>query len=289
MKERKFSIKKKIFASASMLTVSAVMLSSATYAWFTMSTEVTVTGMNVKATAADGLLITDTNVAADRVWEISKNINMTSAVALAPTSTVDGSAWAYAKSAHFDNADPEQTATGYTDLSAFTYTNPDNGSHWITGEGVGSNGTGDSKVDYVLLKNFYVKASGDAAWDKDLTIENVTATLSTTNTGEGVDNIYKSLRVLVVVGNQSFIYAPVTGYDSTIKYKNTTTLTLVPSTTQSVFTAVDSIPIVDASAINVKMYIYFEGEDEACKSSNVSGITLNDATISATFGVADNT
>lgn len=47
MKETKFSVKKKILASASMLTVSAIMLSSATYAWFSINKQVSVTGIDV--------------------------------------------------------------------------------------------------------------------------------------------------------------------------------------------------------------------------------------------------
>jgi hypothetical protein len=299
MKETKFSVKKKILASASMLTVSAIMLSSATYAWFTMSTEVSVTGMNVKATAADGLLITDTTVTADRVWATSKDIGMTGYAELAPTNTANGTAWCSAKSDLFDNAMSEQTATGaYTTLGSFTYTAPDSGSHWMTGEGIGSiTGTDSSVTNYVLLKNFYIKSSGDTAWSKDLTVEEVTATIDTTNlSGEGdaaakakQDDLYKSLRVLLVVGNESFIYAPITGYDNSIKYQGTgTNLTLVPSTTQSVFTAVNTIPVGDVDGINVKMYIYFEGEDDNCKSSNISGIALNYVTVSARFGVVDN-
>ncbi len=287
-KTTKNSAMKKLLPAIGMLSISAMMLASSTYAWFTMSDTVSVDGMKLKATASDGLLITDTTVSP--VWEISKNIEMSSAVALAPTSTSDGTDWVYAKSTHFDDEDSEQAVANYTSLD-LTYTAPaSNGANWLaSGEGVGA----ASNVQYVLLKNFYVKASGNAAWAKDLTVERVTATISTANTASGADNIYKSLRVLVAVGSgnnrQTFIYAPVTGYDSTIKYKNTTDLTLKASDTRSIFTNVNSIPITDAGAINVQMYMYFEGEDDACKTSNVSGITLNDVTVSATFGTADNT
>lgn len=275
----------KIVSAAAMLAVSASMLGTSTYAWFTMNNTVTVDGMKLKATASDGLLITDTTDYS-RVWETSKNINMTSAVALSPTNTKDGSVWVYAKSDHYDDEDSEQAADNYTQLTLGYEAPSSNGANWLsTGEGVGSSGN----VNYVLFKNFYVKGSGDVAWSKDLTVESVTATLSTTNSADGADNIYKSLRVLIVVGSQSFIYAPVNGYDNTIKFKNTDDLTLKASNAQSIFTGVNSIPVGNTDGINVKMYMYFEGEDDACKTSNVSGISLNDATISASFGTADNT
>lgn len=59
MKTTKFSLNKKIMASASMLLVSAFMLSSATYAWFTMNTEVSVTGMQMKTVVSSNLQIDD--------------------------------------------------------------------------------------------------------------------------------------------------------------------------------------------------------------------------------------
>jgi hypothetical protein len=304
---KKNSAMKKMIPALGMLMVSASMLATSTYAWFTMSDTVSVTGMKLKATASDGLLITDTNVAADRVWATSKDIQMTSGVALSPTNTADGSEWVAAKSANFDNADKDQDAAGYTTICApsansavnFTYTNPaSNGSHWITGEGVGSQTISSVEANYVLLKNFWVKSSGDADWSKDLTVESVTATIGTTNlTGEeNADarakeaNLYKSLRVLIVVGNESFIYAPITTDDNAVKFKGTgNALTLKANNAQSVFAAVNTIPIADSSAVNVKMYMYFDGEDLNCKTSNVSGISLNDVTVSAVFGTIDNT
>lgn len=57
MKDTKFSMKKKLFASTSMLVVSAMMLSTATYAWFTMNKEVTITGMEVRTHVGSNLLI----------------------------------------------------------------------------------------------------------------------------------------------------------------------------------------------------------------------------------------
>lgn len=57
MKQTKFTARKRIMASASMLVVSAVMLSSATYAWFTMSREVEVQNIQLTATVPDDMQI----------------------------------------------------------------------------------------------------------------------------------------------------------------------------------------------------------------------------------------
>lgn len=51
------SAKKKLIPAVAMFTASAVMLSTATYAWFTMNKEVQVTGLNMTATAGRSLEI----------------------------------------------------------------------------------------------------------------------------------------------------------------------------------------------------------------------------------------
>ena len=50
---------RRLIPAIAMLLVSAVMLSTASFAWFTISTEAEVTGMSVAATASSSLLITD--------------------------------------------------------------------------------------------------------------------------------------------------------------------------------------------------------------------------------------
>ena len=66
MKKTTFNPGKKIMASASMLLVSTMMLSSATYAWFTMNKTVTVSGMelNVKADSTYLIIGEETTAAA---------------------------------------------------------------------------------------------------------------------------------------------------------------------------------------------------------------------------------
>jgi hypothetical protein len=57
MKQTKFTARKRIMASASMLVISAVMLSTSTYAWFTMNKDVTVDGFQLTAKADSTYLI----------------------------------------------------------------------------------------------------------------------------------------------------------------------------------------------------------------------------------------
>ena len=54
---KKNTTMRKIVPAAGMLSISAVMLATSTYAWFTMNKEVEVTGLQMQATASSGLEI----------------------------------------------------------------------------------------------------------------------------------------------------------------------------------------------------------------------------------------
>jgi hypothetical protein len=51
------ALKKELLVAVVMLLVAAVALSGSTYAWFAMNNQVTVTGMEVRTTTGDNLLI----------------------------------------------------------------------------------------------------------------------------------------------------------------------------------------------------------------------------------------
>ncbi|MGN0618394.1 MAG: hypothetical protein ACI4J7_05170 [Ruminiclostridium sp.] len=61
--KRKNSALKKLIPAVAMLATSAVMLSTATYAWFTMNKEVKMTGLNMTATVGEGIEIALAEVA----------------------------------------------------------------------------------------------------------------------------------------------------------------------------------------------------------------------------------
>ena len=59
--KKKNSASKKLFSAVAMLTCSAVMLSTATYAWFTMNKEVQVNGLAMRTKTSSNLLISSNN------------------------------------------------------------------------------------------------------------------------------------------------------------------------------------------------------------------------------------
>ena len=254
-----------------------------TYAWFTMNKEVSVTGMKVQATASEGLVISGDNKS---TWQTDWDVAMPTGVKLYPTNTNgDPTKWAVAYSKRFDNADAEQSGTGYTDLT-LAYTTA-SGTTFGSGEGIGQVTASGSTQNYVLKKKFFIKSTGDNPLSADLIVKEVTATVDT-RTGSGSANLNKALRVLIVVGDEQFIYAPVTGYDSSIKYKGTgDNLTLIGSSTASTAEDVNTIGNLDSSAVQVDVYIYYEGEDDNCKSSNITGINVDTLNVGIKFGYTE--
>jgi len=155
----------------------------------------------------------------------------------------------------------------------------------------------DDGEGYYVMYKYYLKSSGDS----DLAVKNlqvaVKATKKTGDTGTSTD-LEKSLRVGVIMpvstaanaGNsQALIFAPVTGGDSSYSVTTATSgstsqaVTAVTATTGSfsdyttLNTATDgtaniTIPKVTSDGIPVYVYAWFEGEDQNCKSDNLTDI-----------------
>jgi len=291
-KERKKTMKqyRKLIPALCMLLVAAIMMGTSTFAWFSMNTQVTATGMQVKAVAEDGILISNS---AKTSWTNEATATVTTA-SLVPTSTAGTKtpAWAHNTSPDADNANADATS-GYTDLS-LKWTNSTFGEGFVDIDGGTANSKDANEKSYVLLNEFYIKSSGDTLTlgadktYKDLYINDVTVTSA--GSWLAIDN---SLRVLVVVGNAACIYAPVINKASgattmTYKFKAATSVTALDATASEGYdmtTSTTSIPNTDSGAVKAQVYIYFEGEDANCKSTNISGVTTNNLSVTVNFGI----
>lgn len=214
----KNSARRKLIPAIGMLTVSAMMLSSSTYAWFTMNKEVEVSGLEMKTKVGSNLLICSDNLEAnyssDRVVFGRKAL-------LEPVSTVSGKtgsffyttdAKATGEKAHDETADGvaeefkyipynENTAlsgSATSDATAgkYKYDKTFNEKYTIATTDMGSTDafkTAYGYVDYV----FYLKATGEAAdqqlrmtqCDLNYTYDNA-ATADVTETDPG-DNAWR--------------------------------------------------------------------------------------------------
>lgn len=91
--KRKNSAAKKLIPAAGMLALSASMLATSTYAWFTMNKEVRVTGMEVKTQVGDSLLIATSSAGTGKAADSTFQSGLHQAVygLLNPVSTINGS------------------------------------------------------------------------------------------------------------------------------------------------------------------------------------------------------
>lgn len=297
----------KIVSAAAMLAVSASMLGTSTYAWFTMNKEVTVQNLAVQAKAEGGLLISETQgYEATDIWDDSANTTAEVAgvkVALYPTSTANTAVWYHATSKTANNAANASsgTASGYKNDG---YTALTLASNQLQAAAAGANGkkevyyvdSGTSGYDaddakYYLKYTYYLKTSTEGTTtlgldngDQNLNISVVNVTGSNTSA-----ELNKSLRVGIVIGGKFYIFAPVSGATGTYYVNASTAATKAIDSSESthnapmtVATGLGSLPGVKENGTPVYVYMWYEGEDAACKSENVTA-TLDELTVNLEF------
>ncbi len=323
---KKNSKMRKLLPAFAMLTVSAISLSSATYAWFTMNREVSVTNMLVQAKAEGGLLISETagHTATDMWDDIATANNLPSGVVLLPTSSSNTLSWYHAnsKSANDEAGAAASTLSenlsgSYTTLSGLAHadttaqagTNAANSIYYTNGDGSeGYSSSGDSA--YYVKYTYYLKTSNEQGVT-GLSLNNGAQCLSIKDvTVSGSNNsatLNKSLRVGVAIGGKFYIFAPLytgvtTGeapnqitdapasyyvFDGNSGSKNIE-IEALPANAVA-YTDVASLNgITTDSPLQADIYLWYEGEDPNCKSENVTA-TLDTLTVGLKFELATNT
>ena len=236
-----------------MLLLSTAASVTGTVAWFSANNAVTAQGMQLKAKAQDGLVISN---AASGTYNETANTVKTTCAELIPASTYNLTTWLTSKSTDPSVANTEQE---YVTTSA-----------WV-----------DNNADYgYVLHDFYVRSSSASS----LTVASldVLKVEAKVNGSAAAQNLSKSLRVGIKMGSSAnvYIYAPVTGYTASYTVQkaagaysavaaNRETVAPLASTTRSADTSINSIPASTADGLHVGIYIWFEGEDAACISNNI--------------------
>lgn len=264
------AIKRQLLAAIAMVLVAAIALGSSTYAWFVASGTVKAEGMKVQAQAESGILIKENKTTAKfgTVATVSA-----AAAKLYPTSTTDLTNWYHAVSQQADDAEFQQSATGaYTKLDTTALN------------------------DYRLFNQFVIRSATDTAISNaKLQIQNVTV-----SGGDTTENLNKSIRVGIKVSNggaensATYIYAPKADsvFTLTAKYDGDKKVTENITATANDFLnlADNSIPANDTGLI-VDVFVWYEGEDANCKTSNVisngSSLTPDELSVSVEFVKVD--
>ncbi len=316
---KKNSAKRKLIPAAAMLCISAAMLATSTYAWFTMNKEVSVKGMQVKATAEQGLLINEVK-GDSSTWDSEATGGDANAIALRPASTKNLNDWWHANSKVRDDdaganvsgndvsIDTDKTVaidTGkyYTPISGETNistnkieaqagTNAEKNYYYKDLPG----GTADSYdfgEAYYVKYTYFIKSSGEELQvSANKLTASVTAEKKNTETENTSVNLDKSLRVGVKIGNDYKIFAPITGasnpYYVTTNEAGSAYEKVEPSgaTATGINASALTIPAFTAEGMQVDVFVWFEGEDENCKSSNITAV-LDSYEIKINFVDAD--
>lgn len=281
---------KVIIPALGILLLSTAASVTGTVAWFSMNSEVTASGMNLKAKAENGILISNNNSENAADWKEAATALYDGTVGdpaaqaeFIPTSTYDATTWAHANS---------NTAASHAATSEYVV-------YSVGGEGIAeANGIGSKAgQNYYLLNNFYIKSSG-AQFTSDLKVEEVNATGSSAST-----ELNKSLRVLIKSGSNVKVFAPfaptqatdltynvakASGAAATVAKQSVTAIdSSDPDAVSEVLIAGATIPAYAAtSGITVNVYVYFEGEDVNCKSANIT-TTLDTLALNIKFSAID--
>lgn len=264
-KKRESSPMKKLIPAAGMLMISATMLATSTFAWFTMNKDVTVTGLQMQAKSEDGLVIaayTDNGTTAptdNAFTETAMAYSLpTTGKKLLPTFTADATTWYHSWSREYNNGQAYGS------------------------EGYNSVTNSDSSV-YYLVNKFKIKSITDAknVYVKDVEVTNVNST-ATSTTGAYDD----SIRVLIKSGStfQIFNKSGGTWVAETALASTATSDAITSDVTASptvISSSIASILNATTSGTDVEIYVYYDGEDPACKSSNIA--SFDNVQIKVTF------
>jgi hypothetical protein len=263
MKNTKFNVQKKIMASASMLLVSAVMLSSATYAWFSLNKTVTVDGIQLSA-VSDNVFLQIKNSAG-----ASSNQAKTSATAVSTAAQlypVDYTAIA--------------AANGEVSWGKTTSNDPTNANYTAKASLIAIDNA--DLDDYVWSDtfSFWIAENAGNTTGANLKLTGVTASLATDSTD---NDISESLRVLVVGSDGAMTWyntgasengTALSGGISVVNYKSSAT---APT---GIITAV---PNAEANAVTATVYVYYCGNDDSVTTANAQD--LDGLDVQLTFAV----
>lgn len=262
---------RKLIPALAMLLVSAVMMSTASFAWFSMNTSVSATGMSVTATVPASLYIdTDIGMANQSFAKAALNNGATS---LLPSSSEDATKWYSAIAASGDSY--VANSAGYKDISG-------------------------AIASYRRLDTFYVKSINDTTNFEKFGVTGITVEDGAAITGvaDGNENLLKALKVMVVVTDTTSNTVLGIGHYAP---KSTTTVTnsfvtnanqLSGETRNFLGTstcATQGIGTLTKNVVyKVDVYTYFDGEDVNCNSNNAMKLNINGLTLGLTFGACSN-
>lgn len=272
---------KKLIPALALLLVSAVMLATSSFAWFSMNTTVTVTGMEVKTRVSDNLFVAKTTLdattkVADANYGSFINDMTPAETLLEPVSTVDGKAFFYTNSTSNVNADGSAKIVNQ-ETSFIAYAE---GDAFDANYGVDDNADAKGYVDYVME----LKAVNGTRDPKNIKLTRLNLTY------KGVETAQKAFRVAVftqkfngeaytmkseeTLGNAVFFgYAGSTYFNGGKAVSAVDTLSTAPTLTTTGVSL--EVAAGKTEYFKVVVRVWLEGQDTTCNNDTFASLTKN--------------
>ena len=274
----------KLIPAIVLLLVSAIMMSTATYAWFSMNNRVTVTGMEVKTKVSSNLLIAEDNVEDDFTTRLSQ----TQKGLLEPVSSINGTAFYYTVDA---KATGELSSGGVytlynaeTAASSATYGNKFSETYNVTkSDALAVNETVDAAVGYIDYV-FYLKATNSESASQTVKMTRCNLTY---NDGDVSDKAWRVAMFAQTTSKDTSVDT-IGDLKTILAFSDATYFTgssAVNGTTASSKAAVSSLgneaivgtAIESGNTVYYKVVIrlWLEGEDNTCSNDTYALLTSN--------------
>ncbi len=296
---KKKSTARKLLPAAGMLAISASMLATSTYAWFTMNKEVTVTGMEVRTQVGDNLLVAQDELGstakkADNLFKTS-DIDVMNAL-LEPVSTVNGTSFWYTDTYNVGGSGDALTDayTAYNESIELANnlggrvnfkTNYDAGfqsNYGITGSITTAN-VAYGYIDYV----FQIKANNTTNSAKDIVVKDI----SLTSGKPGTTDTLHAFRAAIfaeditsdapagTVGTLKTILSSETGNTGSYYFSDGKAISGNTAPTEisnyNSSATIGSATASTTSYFKVVVRLWLEGEDENCNNTVFNTVTDN--------------
>lgn len=296
------AIRKQLLAAVAMVLVAAVALGSSTYAWFASNNKVTATGMTVNAQAEGSLLVISTSTTLGNSTSVAMNLtgaklfptHLTTALNGTPAMTGASSSWRHSFSKEYSAAITDTDTSSETTLNLSIGSTSKNVYGSTTEKQVATQYYDAEGKQYFLAGKLYIGLDKTNTAAKCGKISLTDFTIASTDSS----TLLPSARVALV---------NLSTYDDSADDNKTTDVNelkgVIATNAKKVKTIGDfktadtlealgtGIEITDANLeagdyVEVGVYIYFDGRDDACTSANYD---TKDTTVSLTFTAADPT
>lgn len=259
-------LSRKLIPAFAMLLVSAVMLTTASYAWFSINDSVTAEGMNVRTTAADNVLIAESELAAtgkadDANFGTTLEVDDLSAI-LNPVSTINGTGFFYTEGTNV-KGDGSVKTKDYETYAANSF------------QSAGAVGY----VDYV----FQVKVTNAQAEAQRVILDQLTLTYGETYATDA-ERAQKAFRVAVFaetlgegaftngVGELKTILAPSGAVYQTDGQAVSAEDAVADVTNLNAAAILGEVAANSTDYVKVVVRLWLEGEDTTCKNETFANL-----------------